>query len=110
MQSEAPLKGVLAMDNTRLIAQVESQGNLWYSIPNTIFKSNWDIVESIVWTVHASSIQVTYTHVKGHQDETTPTNNLDLLTQWSVEADRHTGNFCALHGEFCLVRPSIVNS
>jgi hypothetical protein len=86
-------EGILATDNTSLIARVTSQSKLRYSIPNATFKSDWDIVKSIVQTVRASHIHITLEHVRGHQDDTTPAEELDLLAQLNIEADKYAGDF-----------------
>jgi hypothetical protein len=80
-------------DNTGLIARVTSQSKLRYSIPNATFKSDWDIVKSIVQTVRASHIHITLEHVCGHQDDTTLAEELDLLAQLNIEADKYAGDF-----------------
>jgi hypothetical protein len=67
------LEGVLATDNTGLIACVASQSKLRFSISNATFKSDWDIVESIVQTVGESRIHTTLEHIRGHQDDSTLT-------------------------------------
>jgi hypothetical protein len=95
----------LSTDNTGLIACVTSQSKLQYSIPNATFKSDWDIVASIVQTVRASCIHITLEHVCGDQDGTTPTAELDLLAQLNAEADKYAGDFCFCQGEYCPIIP-----
>jgi hypothetical protein len=87
------IEGVLATDNTGLIARVESQGKLRYSVPNSIFKSDWDIVEAIVQTLRSTTLKVGFEHVKGHQDDDVPVEELGLLAQLNIEADSHAGAF-----------------
>jgi hypothetical protein len=82
-----------------------SQSKLRYPIPNATFKSDWDIVESIVQTVRAPHIRITLEHVRGHQDDTTQAEELDLLTQLNVEADKYAGDFRFRRGEY---RPIIL--
>jgi hypothetical protein len=36
------------MDNSGLIDRAKTQSQLKYSVPNTAFQSDWDIVEAIV--------------------------------------------------------------
>jgi hypothetical protein len=107
---DSVLEGVLTTDNTGLIACVTSQSKLRYPIPNATFKSDWDIVESIVQTVWASRIHITLEHVWGHQDNTTPTAELDLLAQLNVEADKYAGDFCFCQGKHCPIIPLIVDA
>jgi hypothetical protein len=103
--SDQRLEGVLATDNTGLLARVSSQSSLRYPIPNSSFKSDWDLVKAIVQTVRASSLQVTYEHVKGHQDSEVPVESLDLLAQLNVKADRYAGEYRASRGAYHPVIP-----
>jgi hypothetical protein len=103
--TDSVLEGILATDNTGLIARVTSQSKLRYSIPNATFKSDWDIVESIVQIVRASHIHITLEHVRGHQDDTTPTEELDLLVQLNIEADKYAGDFRIRRGEYRPIIP-----
>jgi hypothetical protein len=96
---------MLATDNTGLIARVTSQSRLRYPIPNATFKSDWDIVESIGQTVRASHIRITLEHVRGHQDDTTQADEMDLLAQLNVEADKYAGDFRFRRGEYRPIIP-----
>jgi hypothetical protein len=60
---------------------------LKYSVPNSTFKSDWDIAEAIIQTLQATSLQVEFEHVQGHQDNQVPVGDLNLLAQLNVEAD-----------------------
>jgi hypothetical protein len=70
--SDLALTGVLATDNSGLVGRATQQAQLKYSVPNTTFQSNWDIMEAIVRTVAQAKLSVTYQYVRGHQDEKTP--------------------------------------
>jgi hypothetical protein len=95
-----PITGVLATDNTGLIARVESQTKTKYPILNSVFKSDWDIVEAIIRTIQAAPIQAKFEHVKGHQDEDIHVDKFDLLAQLNVEADHHAGDYRSSQGEY----------
>lgn len=99
------ITGVLATDNTGLIHRVSSQGKLKYPVPNAVFKPDWSVVQAIVDTVQSCSIEATYVHVKGHQDDDTSVEELSLLAQLNVEADKHAGDYRALHGSYRPVIP-----
>lgn len=100
-----PITGVLATDNTGLIHRVKSQGQLKYPVPNATFKPDWDVVQAIVDTLSTCSIEASYVHVKGHQDDDTPLEELGLLAQLNVEADKYAGEYRALHGSYRPVIP-----
>jgi hypothetical protein len=103
--TDSVLEGILATDNTGLIARVTSQSKLQYSIPNATFKSDWGIVKSIVQTVWASHIHITLEHVRGHQDDTTQAKDMDLLAQLNVKADKYAGDFRFWQGEYRPIIP-----
>jgi hypothetical protein len=94
------IEGVLATDNTGYISWAETQSKLWYSVPNSIFKSDWDIVEAIVQTLRSTTLQVDFECVKEHKDDDVPVEELGLLAQLNIEADSHAGAYQALHGKY----------
>ena len=98
--STTPISGILATDNTGLIDRVQSQTILKYPIPNSVFKPDWDIVQAIVQTQQSFAITTTYQHVKGHQDDDTPTVELSLVAQLNVEADKYAGAFRHQYGSY----------
>jgi hypothetical protein len=79
---------------------VASQSKLRYSVSNFTFKLDWDLVKSIVRTVCASQLRVTYEQDQGHQDNETPTAELDLLAQLNVEAGQYAREFRLLRGKY----------
>ena len=99
-QSSTAITGVLATDNTGLIDRVHAQSKLKYPIPNQVFQPDWDMVQAIVQTQQAFAISSTYQHVKGHQDDDTPLQELSLLSQLNVAADEYAGDFRIQHGEY----------
>jgi hypothetical protein len=58
-----------------------------------------------VQTVWASHIHITLEHVWGHQDNTTPAAELDLLAQLNVEADQYARDFRFCRGKYCPIIP-----
>jgi hypothetical protein len=83
---------------TGLIACIESQGKLRYPVPNSTFKPDWDHVQAIVWIRRKIQMNVMYTHVKGHQDTETPVEELDLMWQLNVEANRYAADYRRQYG------------
>jgi hypothetical protein len=99
------ITSVLATDNTGLIARVESQTKTKYPVLNSVFKSDWDIVEAIVRTIRSAPIHATFEHVKGHQDEDIPVGKLDLLAQLNIEADQYAGDHRSSYGKYRPLSP-----
>jgi hypothetical protein len=103
--STAPIKGIFATDNTGLIARIQSQRSLLYPIPNSTFKPDWDIVQAFVQTLSSFQVDASFQHVKGHQDKKIPFDQLPLLAQLNVEADRYAGTYRVQHGQYRPVIP-----
>ena len=57
------------------------------------------MTEQIFLINQAQPIQATYSWVKGRQDDETDFDNLPLLAQLNIEADRITGQFQIDHGK-----------
>jgi hypothetical protein len=96
--STPELSGVLATDNSRLIDRAKTQSQLKYSIPNTTFQQDWDIVEAIVQTVSQAKLPVTYKYVRGHQDKKTAYSLLPFLAQLNVDTDKYIGSYQQAYG------------
>jgi hypothetical protein len=103
--STSVLSGVLATDNSGLIDRAKTQSLLKYSVPNTTFQPDWDIVEAIVRTVAQSKLVVTYKYVRGHQDEKTAYELLPFLAQLNVDADTYAGRYQRAYGSHRPIIP-----
>jgi hypothetical protein len=99
------LSGVLATDNSGLIDRAKTQSQLKYSVPNTTFQPDWDIVEAIVQTVAQSKLIVTYKYVRGHQDEKTAYELLPFLAQLNVDTDAYAGRYQRAYGSYRPIIP-----
>jgi hypothetical protein len=98
--SEAVISGILATDNSGLVDRAKEQSKIRYSVPNATFQSDWDVVEAIVVQVEAAELQVSYKHVKGHQDKDTQYEDLPFLAQLNVDADKLAGTYQIEHGSY----------
>jgi hypothetical protein len=107
--STSELSGVLARDNSGLIDRAKTQSQLKYSVPNTTFQPDWDIVEAIVRTESQSKFIATYKYVRGHQDEKTAYNLLPFLAQLNVDADKYARCYqqaCGTHRPIIPLSPT----
>ena len=88
-KSDAVLSGVLATDNSGLVDRVQGQTKIRYPVPNNTFQSDWDVVEAIARTVETAKLDVSYKHVKGHQDNDKTYASLSLasLTSYLTAED-----------------------
>jgi hypothetical protein len=106
--SDKTSEGTLSTDNTGLISCIKSQGKLRYPVPNSTFKPDWDLNEDIVLTCRQIKMNVTYTHIKGHQDsEEAPLEELNLMAQLNVEVDGYAADYWRQHGSHHPLIPLI---
>ena len=61
--------------------------------PNSTLDADWDVIEEIFQTTKLIGGTHFYEHVKGHQDSKIPYEELSLLAQLNVEADRYAGEY-----------------
>ena len=94
--STLALTGVLASDNTGLLDRVGEQAKIRYTVPNRTFQPDFDVVEAIVQAMTEANLCMTFEHVKGHQDDSVSYDDLPLLAQMNVEADRYAGTYRTL--------------
>ena len=96
--SDFPIMGILATDNSGLITRIGQQRALKYPVPNTLFKPDWDVVQAIIQVLGKFPIDPKFQHVMGHQDDDQPLQKLSLLATLNVEADAHAGTYRRDHG------------
>ena len=69
--------------------------------PNSTMASEWDIIAEIRQTHHDIPVnKPTFHHVKGHQDNDTPYEELPLRAQLNVDADQLAEDWLNTHPEF----------
>ncbi len=52
-------------------------------------------------------LKPTLEHVKGHQDDHTPYEDLDLEAQLNMDADKEAGNYQRMHHTYCPIIPRL---
>jgi hypothetical protein len=60
-----------------------------YDCPNDSLAPDWDIVQEIVSTIALFPKVPRFSHVKGHQDDDIPYEELPLVAQLNVDADSY---------------------
>jgi hypothetical protein len=103
--TDVGFSGILATDNSGLVARVKAQSAVKYPVPNATFKPDWDVVQAIVETVRSFPLNADYQHVSGHQDKHKPKHKLDLLGQLNVEADDYAGQYLVSNGAYRPIIP-----
>jgi len=87
-------------DNQELINRCNAHLQYVIPYPNETVKSEFDVTEQIYITASKYKLKPSYHWVKGHQDDNAPTNELSIMAQLNVEADRLAGDFQRDHGKF----------
>eukprot|EP00957_Ditylum_brightwellii_P209353 15361312-Ditylum_brightwellii.AAC.1 len=84
-------------DNEGLIKRVKQQVTYNYNYPSNTLDSDWDLLKQIATTMQTMEPIPKVSHVKGHQDDITPYNELDWASQQNVDTDKLAGNFLDQH-------------
>ena len=82
---------LFAADNSALIRRQTERLGFTNCYPNLTLASEFDLTEQIHMTHKEYQIKATFVHVKGHQDATNAIQNLPLLAQLNIEADKLAG-------------------
>jgi hypothetical protein len=69
----------------------------WY--PNKTMSSDWDVLHAIANTLQLFPIRPAVAHVKGHQVNNAPYDQLPLEAQQSIDADPSTTLYQIDHGK-----------
>jgi hypothetical protein len=75
-------------DNKALITRQLDHQSFTTNYPNQTLLPEFDLTEQIYSTLFTHKIQSTFSHVKGHQDDSEDISKLCLNAQLNVEADR----------------------
>ena len=86
---ERQLQGLYMVCNNQGLVQSVDKMLLYVTIfPNTTMEAKWDCVAEILQTIKAlGRVTPTIEHIKGHQDEDTPYEQLSLSAQLNCDAD-----------------------
>ena len=88
-----PLTVMFVSNNQELINRCDSHLKYIITYPNETIKFEYDVMEQIYCTASKYNLKPSYHWVKGHQDDNTPTEELSIVAQLNVEADRLAGEF-----------------
>jgi hypothetical protein len=83
----------LMTDNLGLLTRIEKCLPYPDPFPNTTLQPDWDVTNEIIVTLQELKIQPILEHVKGHQDDHTPYDDLPLEAQLNVDADHEAGYY-----------------
>eukprot|EP00957_Ditylum_brightwellii_P112310 8563466-Ditylum_brightwellii.AAC.1 len=73
---------------------------------NTL-EPDWDLIAQLAITLCTYGKNLSISRVKGHQDNDTPEEDLDLLAQLNISADRLTTQYRIQHRQTCLQVPCV---
>jgi hypothetical protein len=71
---------------------------------------DWDLVQEIVNTIASFSRAPRFSHVKGHQDDDIPYEELPLVAQLNVDADSYANTFMTAERFLCTRVPRLGNN
>ena len=90
VQEYGPIQQNIAhhMDNMGMIKRLEELNNKIQGLPRDCFKAEWDVLSEVKHTMSTMGVKLITQHEKGHQDEKTKYEDLPLLGQLNVDADK----------------------
>eukprot|EP00957_Ditylum_brightwellii_P077786 5911155-Ditylum_brightwellii.AAC.1 len=68
-----------------VIKQIHKQQSYEYDYSFHTLDPDWDIIAQICSVLQSSSIEDEFIHVKGHQDDETPYEQLDLPARMNID-------------------------
>ena len=84
----------LVCDNKGLLATIMRLREYTTIFPNITMEAEWDCISQILDTIRAlNSLLPSLDHIKGHQDENTPYEELPLLAQLNCDADAQANSY-----------------
>jgi ribonuclease HI len=87
---------VIYCDNKSMVRRSGTFPERWECYPNRTMDSEWDVLSQI-WSTRRQDLAVPICHIKGHQDRTTPYEELSLEAQLNVDADRLAEAYLETH-------------
>ena len=88
----------LVCDNQGLITMITTKLTYSTIYVNTTMEAEWDCIAQILSTPQSmGDFAPTIEHIKGHQDETTPYEELPLLAQLNCDANVHANRYLQEH-------------
>eukprot|EP00957_Ditylum_brightwellii_P120019 9159340-Ditylum_brightwellii.AAC.1 len=81
------------INNEGVIKIYKMQKDYNYDYPYNTLKPDWDVVVQAIEAIVSFKDKVTVSHTKGHQDNNTQYNSLDLSAKSNVNADELAGKF-----------------
>lgn len=95
------------LDNKSVIRRIEALGQKQHPVANDQLRSEQDVINEILSTLHALPFQINLKWIKGHQDNDNSVRNLPLPAQLNCEADRAASEYNSTHAINRLTVPSL---
>ena len=97
-------------DNQGLIKRIEFAMHRSWDNPNHCLSSEYDLESGIVDILHRLPVTFSFNHVKGHQDEDTPVEDLPWEAQMNCHADTYATDYLDNWSEPSKIVPFIPSS
>ena len=94
------------LDNQSVITRIEKARRLQRSIPNLVLLPESDVINAIINSLSELPIRIKFKWIKGHQDLTTPYDQLSIQAQLNCDADKQASAYTAPPGKnYSIVTP-----
>ena len=104
-----PLSIIYVSHNLNLIRKESSHKNYNNPYANTTLSSEFNVTEQIYLINKANKIRSYYSWIKGHQDDDEEEEDIPLLAQLNIEADRIAGEFQHTNGHYQHIAPMLTS-
>jgi hypothetical protein len=97
----------LMTDNEGLLTRVTTSLPFLEPFPNVTLQANWDVTNEIIHSLRQLECQLSFLHVKGHQDDHKRVRCLSLNAQLNVEVDAEAGEYQQTYPSQCPIIPRL---
>eukprot|EP00957_Ditylum_brightwellii_P073615 5593921-Ditylum_brightwellii.AAC.1 len=89
-------------DNEGIVKRINKQLTYTYDYPFNTLKPDWDMVAQAAHTLKPYVDTLTITHIKSHQDDNTPLEEMSLPARLNIAADCLATSYSIQHSVSCL--------
>eukprot|EP00957_Ditylum_brightwellii_P011045 837447-Ditylum_brightwellii.AAC.1 len=98
---------VMHIDNKGVVMLIINQLSYMHNYLYNTFKPDWDLIVQSAITLCTYGKNLSFSHIKGHQDDDTPEEDLDLPAWLNISADRLVTQYRIQHRQTCLQVPCV---
>eukprot|EP00957_Ditylum_brightwellii_P064411 4888660-Ditylum_brightwellii.AAC.1 len=94
-------------DNKGVVMRINNQLSYTHNYLYNTLKPDWDLIVQLAITLCTYVKNLSISHIKGHQDDDTPEEDLDLPAWLNISANRLVTQYRTQHRQTCLQVPRV---